>query len=163
MALIVEDGTGLPDANSFVSLADADAFLTAEGAEAWVAEDSVKREAALVSASRWISTAYVWIGAPLSPAQALAWPRSGTAYENTPPTVLIAVFRLAREALGRDLFAAQTRGRERVKAGSVEVEYDPITAFTSVAGGARFPWIAPLLRGLTLRAPGDGVRKIVRV
>ena len=35
MALVVEDGTGLPDAESYVSVADCKSYLDARGRTAW--------------------------------------------------------------------------------------------------------------------------------
>ena len=42
MALIVEDGTGLPNANSYVSVATADAYFAMSGQTAWTCPDTAK-------------------------------------------------------------------------------------------------------------------------
>lgn len=40
MSLIVEDGTGLPDAESYASVAFADAYFTARNNSAWTGTDA---------------------------------------------------------------------------------------------------------------------------
>lgn len=54
MALTVEDGTGLVDADSFVTLEEADAYHTAAGSTNWTGTDESK-EQALRRASRFLS------------------------------------------------------------------------------------------------------------
>lgn len=53
MAIVVEDGTGKSDAQSYLSVADADAYFTARSITAWTGSDSVK-EAALIAATEYI-------------------------------------------------------------------------------------------------------------
>lgn len=53
MALIVEDGTGMADANSYESVENADAYFTARGITAWSGSDPVK-EAALIAATEYV-------------------------------------------------------------------------------------------------------------
>lgn len=53
MTFTVEDGTGLEDANSYVSVADADAYFTDRRRTTWVGTDDVKK-AALVNASDYV-------------------------------------------------------------------------------------------------------------
>lgn len=81
MALTVEDGTGLADADSFVSVAAADAYHDARGNTAWVSSSSPAdedKEQALRRASYFLSNSYSWQGYPVNGrSQALAWPRTG--------------------------------------------------------------------------------------
>ena len=84
MALIVENGTGLADAESYISVADADAYHAKYGTtQTWTDADTATREAALRHATRAIDNKYRlrWKGLPTrttpAPAQALAWPRYG--------------------------------------------------------------------------------------
>lgn len=75
MALIIEDGTGLSNADSFVSIADADAYHAAIGNSTWTGTDEVK-EQALRRASRFLSDSFKWKGYPVRGRdQSLAWPR----------------------------------------------------------------------------------------
>lgn len=74
MALIVEDGTGLASANSFVSIAEADAYAAEQGLAHWGGNN---RQTALIQASAQIGRTWVWPGYVRNPEQALAWPRVG--------------------------------------------------------------------------------------
>lgn len=73
--LIVEDGTGLATANSYVSLAEANTYFSVRNL-LWTGSDSVK-EMALVQASEYITARWepVLKGRRLSIEQSLAFPR----------------------------------------------------------------------------------------
>jgi hypothetical protein len=78
MALIVEDGTGKDDAESYVSVAETDAYHTARGNTTWTGDASAK-EAALRRATQFIDTTYRrrWPGSRVNGrAQSLDWPRT---------------------------------------------------------------------------------------
>lgn len=77
MALIVEDGTGKPDAQSYVSVADADAILAARGYTAWAGYTEAQKEARLINAAAYIDGAYAFTGTTITKTQALSWPRTG--------------------------------------------------------------------------------------
>lgn len=79
MALIVEDGTGLPDAEAYISIADADTYFAARGNAAWAALDTSAKESALRLGADYMEGAYAarWKGCRVSPGQALSWPRDG--------------------------------------------------------------------------------------
>lgn len=76
MSLVVEDGTGLATAQSYISSADADAYHTAHGNTAWT---GTGKDAALVRATAWLDARYRsrWVGTKATSAQALEWPRYG--------------------------------------------------------------------------------------
>lgn len=92
MTLIVEDGTGLPDANGYVSVAYADAYHAARGNAVWGPLDNAVKEAAIINATSFVDGANYgrWRGTKASSEQALAWPRAGArdergaAYEGLP-------------------------------------------------------------------------------
>lgn len=89
MALVVEDGTGKSDADSYLSVADATAYFVATDTKdaerhdliaAWAEDQNdSKREAALREATAYLDGRYLerWVGSKASSAQALAWPRTG--------------------------------------------------------------------------------------
>lgn len=54
MPLVVEDGTGLADANAYVTVVDADAYFSLRGRSDWVALTQEAKEAALVAAADYI-------------------------------------------------------------------------------------------------------------
>lgn len=78
MALIVEDGSGLSNAESFISVADANTYFTNRGITAWTGSDAVK-EQALRKATDYMQGRYGrrWKGTRKFDSQALAWPRVG--------------------------------------------------------------------------------------
>lgn len=55
MALIVEDGTGLADAESYLSVADADTYHADRNNEAWQDYSTAEKEAALRKATQYIT------------------------------------------------------------------------------------------------------------
>jgi hypothetical protein len=80
LALIVEDGTGLPDAMAYAAVQTADTYHRVRGNDAWLAA-SVSQEAkaaALTRATDYLDGLYRarWAGRPATPAQALCWPRA---------------------------------------------------------------------------------------
>lgn len=79
MALIVEDGTGKPDADAFVSVEDCTAYCEAQGLTGWTSaahSPAADDEAAIRRATRWLSTTFAWKGVRLKGrGQALAFPR----------------------------------------------------------------------------------------
>jgi len=79
MALIVEDGTGKSDAESYLSEADADTYHTAHGnPTAWSGATSAAKEEALRMGTQYLDVVYGqrWLGSRSNTDQALAWPRS---------------------------------------------------------------------------------------
>ncbi|WP_321991525.1 DnaT-like ssDNA-binding protein [Marispirochaeta aestuarii] len=78
MALIVEDGTGLPDAQSYISVTDADVYHAARGNSVWVDADQDSKEASLILATEYLDGKYGkrWLGTRLTSSQALDWPRT---------------------------------------------------------------------------------------
>lgn len=76
MAFVVEDGTGLPNANSYSDVAYADDYFAERGITAWTGDDSQK-QAWLIQATDYIQQVFAsrFVGAKATPDQALAWPR----------------------------------------------------------------------------------------
>lgn len=107
MALIVEDGAGRADAESYVSVEDADAYHQKRGNAGWADEEAAK-EAALRRATEYLDGAYRtrWLGQAATPTQALAWPRAfarvGQGYLHS-DAVPVAVVRACCEAALREL------------------------------------------------------------
>lgn len=77
MTFIVEDGTGLPDANSYASVADADEHYTARGDAEWLAATEAEKEYALIKATDYLDAVYVFRSVPLTETQSLECPRYG--------------------------------------------------------------------------------------
>jgi len=119
---IVEDGTGLPDANSYVSVAEADAFHADRNNAAWTGADAVK-QAALVKATDYVSQKYDtrWKDMPDTDEQGLYWPV--TCIDGIPARLKQAVCLLALEALSAELNPTQGRAVKREKVDVIEIEY----------------------------------------
>ena len=77
LSFVVEDGSGLASATSFVSVAYANSYATIHGKTQWSALTDEQKEITLVLASDYINSQYNWRGEPVSPSQALALPRGG--------------------------------------------------------------------------------------
>lgn len=76
---IVEDGSIVPGANSFVSVAEADAILEVDfrKSPAWNALEQEDKEKMLVSATFYLEDNYQWHGQKVEADQPLSWPRTG--------------------------------------------------------------------------------------
>jgi len=165
MALIVEDGTALADAESYISVADATAYHAARGNSAWaaLASDTV-REQALRKAADYLGETYRdrWTGYRVTTTQALDWPRYGAprrdlpsdgyhvqyASDVIPAEVVRACAELAIRAAAGDLTEDEEQRIAAVSAGSVSVTFQ--------AGSSprkKFPAVDGLLRPL-LKANG---------
>lgn len=75
---IVEDGTGLSNANTYVSIAEADAYLEEFGTPAtWAAATEEQKRIACKKATRYMDLHYVWAGTRRVVDQALGFPQVG--------------------------------------------------------------------------------------
>jgi len=81
MALTVEDGSGVTDADAYISLADAEALYLKRNGEAWAGTDADK-EAAIIRATSWVDT-LDFVGSPSGGrSQSLQWPRKNATDRN---------------------------------------------------------------------------------
>ena len=163
--LIVEDGSGLPEAEAYASVAQADARLTGLGLTLWATITEGEKEAAIRRATVYMEQTYRprWVGARATRAQALAWPRTdvlldGFAVEaNEIPAEIVnacidLAFRAAFQDLSKDTGTTQEKQSETV---------GPIST-TYVAGSAlkaKYTAIDEMLRPL-LSIGGMSVRLV---
>ena len=78
MSLTVENGSGLANADSYLSVDDADTYHTAQGAPTtWSDSTDPEKEAALRQATAYLDNRYGprWVGSRINSTMALAWPR----------------------------------------------------------------------------------------
>lgn len=147
MALIVEDGTGLATAESYISVTAATTYFSNIGETAWaaLASDAV-REACLRKATSFMLGRYRprWDGTRKGTTQALDWPRSlvpikdapdlyggsDSYYDDAsvPAAVANACASLALRAATADLLADQTRTVSSVTVGPISTTYDPVSS-----------------------------------
>lgn len=151
MTLIVEDGTGKIDAESYASVAEADTRLAAFGNTAWAAYTTSAKEIRLRIATDYMVNQYrlQWKGYRTHETQALDWPRtyvdkpdalggygSNPNYyddDELPVEIKNACIDLAARADDADTLAPDIERVERkVKVGPIEVEYDPNSSAATV-------------------------------
>jgi len=147
MSIIVEDGTGKADSETYISVADASTYHTARGNSAWaaLATDAI-REQCLRKATDYMIQAYRsrWKGTRGSATQALDWPRSEVylepvaavspsiyyEYSNlvasniVPEPVKRACAELALKAATAELLADQNQAVLSEQVGPIAVTYD---------------------------------------
>ena len=141
MSLIVEDGTGKSNAESYISVADADTYHSNRDNTDWAALTTAEKERLLRIATDYMVAVYRlrWDGYRYVNTQALDWPRiyvpvrdicSVNAYPEyvdfdvVPVQVKNACAELALKANNETLLADQTQSVIREKVGPIEVEYD---------------------------------------
>jgi hypothetical protein len=176
MSLIVEDGTGLANAESLVLVAEADTYHNGRGNSAWALLSVTRKEQLLRQASDFLYQRYRgrWNGWRSTTTQALDWPRLGVILDdvaaypsagrldsfaymvpsnNIPAEVKMAQCELALIAIDGPLTPRSlTQSKHMVKAGPVVVEFD-----TRSPQAPRYPAIAALLAPY-LKGTGTQVR-----
>lgn len=125
MAIVVEDGTGLANAVSYLSVANADSHHAARGNVRWTTGAAAavvtneQKEAALVKATDFLDKFFgrKFIGGKYSQEQALAWPREDAIDPNgfdlrleVPRQLKMATAELALRALLYDVLAPDIPG-----------------------------------------------------
>lgn len=141
MTLVVEDGSGKSNAESYISVADADTYHSNRGNTDWAALTTTKKEQLLRGATDYMVAVYRlrWDGYRYVNTQALDWPRiyvpvrdicSVNAYPEyvdfdvVPTQVKNACAELALKANTETLLDDLSQGTIREKVGPIEVEYD---------------------------------------
>ncbi len=81
MTIIVEDGSIVAGANSFVSIADTDSYFGDRVDTVWESAENDQKTRAIILASDYITQKYRlrWNGALADALQTLTWPRRGVA------------------------------------------------------------------------------------
>ncbi len=131
MTLVVEDGTVIDGADSYVTVDEANAYWFTRALandQSWVDAESADKEAALRQATAFLDDAYVWNGTVVDGGQDLQWPRAGIYDRNgyplptneIPSRLKRAVFVLAKEALSGALIEVENRDAT-LKSKTVEV------------------------------------------
>ena len=97
MPLIIEDGTGVPDANSYGSVAEADAFFADRNIMNWAGAGATTppKEGYLIEAADYIQMFFTVNGDPLTTDQAMGLPTD--VYDYVPEAFKKAQFLLAKE------------------------------------------------------------------
>lgn len=74
--IVVEDGTGKADANSYISVADAQAYIEGRlNSDSWNNASADQKAIAVLMATRSVDVNMEWFGYRVGTVQALDWPR----------------------------------------------------------------------------------------
>lgn len=133
MSLIVEDGTEIAGAESFISVADSLTYHSNLGNNTWATITTTQQEQALRRATKYMTQVYGprWSGVRMAATQSLDWPRSGAyAYgfsidtDVVPEIVQNACAELALKAAAGELLSDKQRAKIRVQVDVISTEYD---------------------------------------
>jgi hypothetical protein len=160
MTLIIEDGSGVAGANSYVSLASATAYLDAKGLTTWGTSTATAKEISLNQAVLYMEL-LPYKGAKALSTDALAWPRrcmkDRDGYpilsDTIPTAVKYAQIELAyRYMAGKNPLADIASGDGYITSesvGPVTTEYS-----TGYSTSDKFPEVSALLEPFLLNAHG---------
>lgn len=123
MALVVETGEGLPDAEVYISVADAEAYLASRGNTAWGELSEPAKEASLRQAADYLAAMYGrrWCGHRATDGQALDWPRTG--HDGVPVALARMNAELAARASLGQLMADEGAAVQSETVGPISVTY----------------------------------------
>lgn len=165
MAFVPEDGTGLPNANSYCALAFADAYFSDRGNVAWTGTNTDK-QSALIRATDYVETRFRFKDESFTETQALHFPTMNDSPSDPtipapmPPKLLKAVCEYAVRALTAQLAPDLTVDDSGQHLAGKTQTVGPITdAVTYQPGGTVFifrpyPAADSLLRDLTRSSGG---------
>ena len=162
MSLIVEDGTGKTDSESYISVVDANTYHTSHGCPAsWVGARDDAKEVALRIATQYIDSYYgaLWLGIRFSAGQALDWPRAGVTtrdgYHLDSAIMPAALKQATCIAALKELESSGSLLPDVADTGSIlstDVSVGSISEKVTYAGGKtglkKFTLLASILRGL---------------
>ena len=154
MALIVEDGSVVPNAHSYISVADATTYFENHSdPELWPNSQLDVKEGALRYATTTLDGMFKWTGEVFSLTQSLSWPRSDAtdnedrtiATNSVPERVRQATCELALLHISKPLNENYDRGGDTKmeQVGPVRVEY-----FSGASVEPYLPILMRILGGL---------------
>lgn len=128
MTLIVEDGTGLTNSNSYVSVVELDSFAGDRGLT--LPATTEEKETLLINATMYLES-FKYKGSRNTKEQALSWPRTN-AYANgflidsdeIPVQIKNAQMQAAYELQTSDPLASTGKAVRKEKVDVIEVEYE---------------------------------------
>lgn len=173
MSIIVEDGTQVPGAESYVTTAFCDTYHSNRNNSAWVALSTSLKEGYLRQAMGYIQGVYrgKWKGVRVSALQALDWPRWGVEitdvtlgqiayyvpYNEIPLELQYVQAELAWFAASGLLNPNLTQNVLTKKVGPIEVQYDPYSPQSP-----RYPIVEGYLKIFLQGGTGTGQVKLTR-
>lgn len=166
MAFVPEDGTGLPDANSFVDVVYADTYFATIGNVAWAGIDGLK-EGWLVQATFYITTVFgprLRCHTPLNEDQSLPFP---SVENGLPDALLTATCEYAIRASLSPLMPDPIVDATGFSVVTTKKKVGPIEKEFAVAGRSGLPMLYrsypyPDTMMQTLLCPGSGGNRVIR-
>ena len=152
--IIVEDGSGKYNSNSYVSVEYADKYFTDTNNNKWLELPNEEKESALIKSTQFIDVVFNWKGKKKTYKQALNFPRidlvdkDGYIVEGIPKSLMIAVCEGAFiSSSGKSLFINEESNGNIVseKIGELSFTYDTAT---KIHDRTIYSNINALLRGL---------------
>jgi len=121
VSFITEDGTGLLNANSMVTVVEFDEYFTDRGNTDMTSLTLEEKQSLLVKGADYLNLSYVWENEKLSPEQSMPFPRT---VFGLPQAIKRANIILASKANDDDLIADAERRVKKEKVSSLEIVYD---------------------------------------
>ena len=163
MSLIVENGTGMANAESYISVAEADTYHSNIGNAAWAALTTTVKEQLLRKATNYMVQTYrqSWAGIRINDTQSLDFPRylvpkydNGAMFsyyddKSVPKEVKDGCAEFALRANAGALAPDLERLTKREKIGSLEVEYDTTRGLPYTQYRAMDNLLYPLMKPTT--------------
>ena len=131
MAFVVEDGTGLSTANSYVSLAEWTTYNTDRNNTEALAYSDAAVQGALIYATEYLDQQYDWYSLAQSTTQALGWPRAAfyirdnkyIAGDSVPQPIKNATIELAIAHLSNALNSSDSENVVSERYGDASITY----------------------------------------
>lgn len=172
MSLIVEDGTSLDNAESYISVSDADVYHSTRGITIWDNATPTEKEQALRRATDYMVGEYriLWSGKRATITQALDWPRCGVKMDDfdgncrlypnnvVPFEVRKACAELALRATMGELLEDTEQILIEDTIGPITKKYDPKSSQNK-----KYPQIVNYLKAYFFNGGSPMMAKLVRV
>ena len=152
--MIVEDGTGLTDANSYVSVEFADDYFSARGVSEWADLETEVKEQFLIKATDYIDSIFQWYGKKEFENQALRFPRvelhdyEGAEISGIPLCLKQAVCDAAQIATNGELFQSSDVNGDVVSENITSLAFTYSKTERTVTSRTLYDSINTKLRGL---------------
>lgn len=160
MSFVAENGTGLANANSFVTQEAADAYFEDRANTIWAAAGDDPKLAALVRATDYINNRFVFKGSKFVDTQALEFPRTyiGIAGAQMPEKLKRATYEYALRALNAALAPDPVMDDRGLLVQSKTEKVGPLEESTTYKDGGQlqifraYPEADMLLRDLVMKS-----------
>lgn len=159
--LVVENGTGKPTANAYISESRANALLAdhPDLVAYWTAKTSAERCTAIVKATEWLDLKFRFYGRVKTRSQALQWPRTknydhhgvlkvaGTVFLALEKATALIAVQWVKEV---DLYnvLSETGLPKSVSVEGLSVSFDSAASQAAALTGKRYPEVELLLKNL---------------